>query len=129
MDKNRELITLASKAAEIGPLDFDYSEREGHGFYFGPRLPMPEGVLMGAMWTYWRPLENDGDALRLAIKLRLKIDMDFRIGDRDTIGVGVWIPGDIEYYPPFWMVNCKDIGSATRNTIVRAAASIGEKMP
>lgn len=65
----RERLELAAKAAGLGPLDFDYAEREGHGLYIGPRLPMPTGVVMAAMHRYWRPLADDGDALRLAVAI------------------------------------------------------------
>jgi hypothetical protein len=73
MRTDRELLELAAKAASIGPLDFDYAEREGHGFHMGPRLPMPQGVLMAAMWTYWNPLDDDADALCLAVKCGIDV--------------------------------------------------------
>lgn len=71
--KDRELLELAAKAACIGPLDFDYPEIEGHEFYLVPRLPMPQGVLMAAMHTYWNPLEGDGDAFSLSVSMNIMI--------------------------------------------------------
>ena len=131
-----ELLVLAAKAAGIGPLDFDYAKREGHGFYVGPRLPMPNGVLMAAMYTYWRPLEDDGDALRLAVKLGLAIT-PYPIYSKPKHSVVVkqfdharYLRGEGED------VRCEEIEvhnddalAATRRAIVRAAAAIGEAMP
>lgn len=108
---DKELLELAAKAAEVGPLDFDYPEREGHGFYMGPRLPMPQGVLMAAMWTYWNPLEDDGDALRLAVKLELDIGFIYN----DTLVLNVCEGGGDPYV-------------RTRRAIVRAAAEIGKSL-
>jgi hypothetical protein len=119
----RELLELAAKAAGVGPLDFDYAEREGHGFYMGPRLPMPHGVLMAAMWTYWNPLTDDGDALRLAVKLRLSVSTPhgnyraFAQSQDRQRGV------DANCGDP--SLDITDPLAATRRAIVRAAAEIG----
>jgi len=123
MMTDRELLTLAAKAAGVGPLDFDYAEREGHGMYFGPRLPMPQGVLMAAMWTYWRPLEDDSDALRLAVKLR----MDLLLND-ELLRYSLPAPGKGQHII-FWGAGREDKECLTVNdAIVRAAAAIGESM-
>ena len=121
---DRELIEMAAKAAGIGPLDFDYAGREGHGFYCGPRLPMPQGAVMAAMWTYWRPLEDDGDALRLATKLSIDIEWQEY--------------GGVEAYQRtmegahFCAYEQSELGedpcAAIRRSIVRAAAEIGKNM-
>lgn len=63
---DRELLEMAAKAAGIEGLDFDYAQREGHGLYFGPRLQPASGI-QAMCHRYWRPLEDDGDALRLAL--------------------------------------------------------------
>lgn len=117
--EQRELLELAAKAAGIGPLDFDYAMREGHGFYFGPRLPMPQGVLMAATHTYWTPLTDDGDALRLAVKLNFLIDVD-----RNSTEAGGFGTHGFHAEP-----HGSDPYAATRRAIVRAAAAIakGEK--
>lgn len=112
---DRELLELAAKAAGIGPLDFDYAKREGHGLYFGPRLPMPQGVFMAATYSYWNPLASDADALRLAVKLKISLhhdDLSPTVSARsDTV---TWV--DEGYgVDPF---------AATRRAIVRAAAAI-----
>lgn len=111
-----ELLDLAAKAAGIGPLDWDYSQREGHGLNLGARLPMPTGVLMAAIHTYWSPLTDDGDALRLAVKLGI----DVCFGANYVIARGsVQIPT---------VNNANDPCAATRHAIVRAAAEIGRAM-
>lgn len=67
--------------------------------------------------TYWNPLTDDGDALRLAVKLRLDTLQKFggavfvtnhRLGARELIK--------------------EDPYAATRRAIVRAAADIGNGM-
>lgn len=82
---DRELLELAGKAANVGKLDFDYPSREKHGMYFGPRLPLPEGVLMAAMYVYWNPLESDADAFKLAANLRLLVSPGKHKGDGCTV--------------------------------------------
>lgn len=122
--QDRELLELAAKAAGIGPLDFDYTSREKHSFYFGPRLPIQEGVLVAARHRYWHPLADDGDALRLAVSLGIRIAPEANGGDvaaasatRDFIGqVSVEVHGNDRY-------------AATRRAIVRCAADIGKAMP
>lgn len=70
-------------------------------------------------WLRWNPLEDDGAALRLAVKLR--IDLKFYDGrvvawfDGGLIGTGRIYYGD-------------DPAAATRRAIVRAAAEIGKSM-
>ncbi len=81
------------------------------------------------MEKHWRPLTDDGDALRLAVKLRIAVEYTF---------------GGVEVSAS-WRVNkifagnvVEEIGSlrngdepnaATRRAIVRAAAEIGKAMP
>jgi hypothetical protein len=119
---DRELLEQAAKAAGIAPLDFDYAQREGHGCYLGPRLPMREGVFMAAMWVHWDPLVDDGDALRLAAAL--KIDIEWQ-------STGIGAEPAVEAYR-------SEIDTASycaaeherdyRRAIVRAAAEIGKQL-
>jgi len=74
MNSDKELLELAARAANMGKLDFDYPEREGHGWHMGPRLPMPTGVLMAAMHSYWNPDTDDGDNRRLQVALKISLD-------------------------------------------------------
>jgi len=71
----------------------------------------------------WNPLEDDGDALRLSV--RLKIDLHFA---RDYVqasyanrDVNIMLPHSFSLNEPY--VN--DRNAATRRAIVRAAAEIG----
>lgn len=61
----------------------------------------------------WNPLTDDGDALRLAVKLRIVIDVGSIAAHVYKDGPGVVVPLDPEPY------------AATRRAIVRAAAAIG----
>lgn len=92
---DRELLELAAKAVNSGswhPLTHD----------------TPNGR--------WNPLEDDGDALRLAVKLKIHISGFYDKVTTDT---------DERSF-------CENYGSdeyaATRRAIVRAAASIGDQM-
>lgn len=69
---DRELLKLAAKAAGI-----DHPGGE-HSRYNDGRLWDCNGL------RWWNPLEDDGDALRLAVKLKLTIfqsDLFVRVGD------------------------------------------------
>lgn len=100
---DRELLTLAAKAADIV---LNWSDIEG----VRPRR--------ADTWDLWNPLEDDGDALRLAVKLRIDLEFsDFhveayqRIDDTFHIASEGYAPGS---------------EAATRRAIVRAAASLAK---
>jgi hypothetical protein len=102
MDKqNRELLELAAKAA--GPDVFGEP-----GCYFR-RLPM-------GLVTAWNPLADDGDALRLAVRMAQLFGF-YRMLRAWLIAMATaeGNPGD-----PY---------AATRLAIVQAAAEIGRAMP
>lgn len=65
----------------------------------------------------WNPLTDDGDALRLAVKLRLHVSVF-----ADAIGIGT--PG-YGYIETKWI---DDPYAATSRAIVRAAAELGKAM-
>jgi len=107
---DRELLKLAAKAVDI---DLLAEEWEDGSIYYYYKIP---GDTQG-----WNPLNSDSDALRLAVKLNLSMDLF-----DDAIFVG---------YTP----NCNDCDqvreelnndpyAATRRAIVRAAAEIGRGM-
>ena len=105
MNNDRELLEQAAKAAgykcEIHPLDPE------------PHRP--------AYWIGWNPLTDDGDALRLAVKLNLGI----------SIPVHKTIRADVVCFR-YSLVSVREEGddpyAATRRAIVRAAAEIGRTM-
>jgi|VirMetMinimDraft_7_1064189.scaffolds.fasta_scaffold146394_2 hypothetical protein len=70
----------------------------------------------GTMFNGWNPLENDGDALRLAVWLNfnIKIFEDVAVVD-DVFGSG-WSE-----------IFCGDPYAATRRAITSAAAEIGKE--
>lgn len=100
MKTDKELLELAAKAAgEVLMYDtFGCSDN-------------PERV-----YNYWNPLTNDGDALRLAVKLGIATR---RISNKAMALSSV---GQFDEYCD------RDPYAATRRAIVRAAAAIGEKL-
>ena len=96
---DRELLELAAKAAEI---EITAIVVEGIPHRFGG--------------GYWNPLNDDGDALRLAVKLGLVVNCS-----RPSAG---------EPYKQhaIWLDETCDNGTLTRRAIVRAAAEIGRSM-
>jgi len=108
MMDDRELLELAAKAAgyqvAYGNEWWDTHELQVHG-------------------VGWRPLTDDGDALRLAVKL------DFHVkvinGLAGWTVVDAWVRGlPMESREP----HKGDPYAATRRAIVRAAAEIGKQM-
>ena len=99
---DRELLELAAKAAGATWIDDNWPED----------LP---GLMLdfGKGTTQWNPLTNDGDALRLAVKLEINLSFS------QDCAFGFWIgtPKDGE-----------DLSSHARRAIVRAAAEIGRNM-
>lgn len=99
---DKEMLELAAKAAGYRiDSDFDRLDvRQASG------APAP-----------WRPLDDDGDALRLAVKLHMQVSITTESCRAETLPVlGV-------------RVNDKDEMAATRRAIVKAAAAIGETLP
>jgi hypothetical protein len=94
---DRELLELAAKAAGV---------EGGGGYYWTPT------------GEAWHPLTDDGDALRLAVKLQMNVHLDSNMVDVDPDGVH-WFS---EAYGT-------DPLAATRRAITRAAAEIGQAMP
>ena len=107
---DRELLELAAKA--IG----EKCEQMGSG-KFGLYKPR-----QGYMQAYinWDPLEDDGDALRLAVKLHMCVTS---FTDEQMVGFVVGKDGRNVHEAPGI-----DPYAATRRAIVRAAAEIGRSM-
>jgi hypothetical protein len=112
---DRELLELAAKAA--GDIEvLSYHHQKG--------IQIGTGALR---WVqYWNPLTDDGEALRLAVQLKLEI---YHAWDEVTQAcVGFPKPGkhrqDISYVIESY--DQSSIESATRRAIVRAAAEIGK---
>lgn len=100
---DRELLELAAKAAGMR---YYYASYQKHLHI--EHQHMADGI-------HWNPLTDDGDALRLAVKLRLTVfEASVLTPDGDAVNV---FPGE-----------APDRYAATRRAIVRAAAEIGRNM-
>lgn len=108
MKTDKELLILAAKAAGIVGDMTEYRNRI-------LTQSDPE-------YVYWSPLDDDGDALRLAVDL----DMDISVHcvDKTVSVTTIGNHGLIEYEEN----QGADKHAATRRAIVRAAADIGESM-
>lgn len=99
---DRELLELAAKAAGIAlhswsEIEQGYRREDG---------------------GYFRPLTDDGDALRLAVKLDIP-------PSSESVNGTTWVcRGEIQIFQP----HNGDPYAATRRAIVRAAAAIEEGM-
>lgn len=107
MKTDRELLELAAKAAGItlSPMEISNVEFKGDNHFIGFLADVgqcPRG--------WFNPLTDDGDALRLAVKLNLLYGKVFARSVAESHEDG------------------DDVYAATRRAIVRAAAAIGEAM-
>jgi len=107
---DRELLELAAKAAGL-----EITEKMAD-FYARKRKE--------DRFELWNPLTDDGDALRLAVKLGLQVEIDGH-NKREFVVVRT------SEYNPIEIRQTKNLGAeqATRRAIVRAAAEIGRAMP
>lgn len=132
MKTDRELLELAAKAVGMVVLERPWNADDGWFFcesHGEPAMHFRHATNPHAHTNPWMPLTDDGDVLRLAAKLGLKIDLNYASGSDKKAGIGVWISGDSSIFPTFWTAEAKDINAAARQTIVRAAAEIGRAMP
>ena len=109
---DKELLKLAAKAAgyEVSEsnqginLDFEIFKENENYVYCHHNKP-------------WNPITDDGDALRLAVKLLFEIEMTQDcIAVRHSTGVKIFEAFNNDKY------------TATRRAIVRAAAEIGKRI-
>ncbi|WP_186113893.1 hypothetical protein [Burkholderia gladioli] len=117
---DRELLELAAKAA--GKPDLVFNEGRTNAYYAGSLIYMTGKT----SHQPWNPLNDDGDALRLAVKLRLDIEHGSELDNDRYVYVsrnGIELVRDA--------VGCwEDIeeethrADATRHAITRAAAEI-----
>ena len=134
---DKELLEMAAKAAEFG-------QESKHGPCW-TESEYPRGSKThGALWNYigymdtaelWNPLTDDGDALRLAVKLRIDLSLWLYKNSAEAkthIGAGRGISLTSDNPRPINSHregNGNDPYAATRRAIVRAAAEIGKAMP
>lgn len=107
---DRELLGWAAKAAAIDVGRYDDAA----------------GLNQPNTNFWWNPLADDGDALRLAVRLSIRIyppephlhDYNCNKASTNIFGKG-WFGEEVEGADPY---------AATRRAIVRAAAEIGKAM-
>ena len=106
--EDKELLSLAAKAAGM---TFVYGFDKSPAYKTTPYCDHPDDE------RSWNPLTSDGDALRLAVKLRLHIGLEINC-------VSAW---ESDKFGNFQTENFNAHGEegATRRAIVRAAAKIG----
>jgi len=114
---DKELLTLAAKA--IGGLHQENAKRVGLELVTHETAMSPFWMIDGRHSHHWNPLANDGDAFRLAVKLKLL--------------VAPCATGEVAAASMCHSVECleslaDDSRAATRRAIVRAAARIGLEM-
>lgn len=111
MENERELLELAANAAGIPRYWNDGLEpySSGQGFIVQNRI--------------WNPLTDDGDALRLAVKLRISIMLAETTTDKSEC---CFFDGSNWSY--FENDGISEADAATRRAIVRAASEIGRAM-
>lgn len=114
---DRKLLEMAAKAAGLE----EFSLINGRPAYRFRHSGLQD-------WRPWNPLEDDGDALRLAVRLRLPINYgaadEWGNGGPETLCGQYWDPMDGRYYP-HRQAHDGDALAASRRAIVRAAAEIG----
>lgn len=98
---DKELLELAAKAA-------------------GKPLTYSGGTHWYGKQASWNPLTDDGDALRLAVKLKLDVYM--------SSGLYTWAEYGVAIHKPDKTHKGEDPYAATRRAIVRAAAEIGKEI-
>ena len=110
---DQQLLELAAKAAGYEKIEYHNLK----GSMLDIRYGRDEAIWNGE--DYWNPLVDDCEALRLAVKLGLRIEINTQVlGDTLVIS---------EFYDN---VECHngDPYAATRRAIVKAAAEIGKNM-
>jgi hypothetical protein len=118
---DRELLEAAAKAAGFG------APESGAVCWTESEYP-PRSGKHGALWNYvgyldtaqlWNPLTDDGDALRLAVKLGIAVSC------RNGNAQATYPLADGRFFAPCDEPAGEDPWAATRRVIVRAAAEIG----
>jgi len=104
---DKELLELAARAAGIVGVDGVYPIFRGASQDWNSEH-----------WTEWNPLADDGDALRLAVKLKLQISF----GNRH---VSVFDEAGFVNFQTEVLAH-RGNDAATRRAITRAAAEIGK---
>lgn len=116
---DKELLQLAAKAAGLKCKWFKVKQWSLTG-----RCKICTGTI-NVFGTHhakpWNPLTDDGDALRLAVKLEIDVTHY-----QNSVEAIAWLDGELSDFISEEIATCRI--SATRRAIVRAAAAIGAKL-
>ena len=113
---DRTLLERAARAAGIG-FNNKRTSYPSPALYRGVSGPVDEQ-------GWWNPLTDDGDALRLAVKLNLDILQDPVTSISNGVEVVANEGGDVKVWA--WEERAPDPYAATRRAIVRAAAAMAK---
>ena len=102
---DRELLEMAAKAAGLILMQVPNANQTDADWWSYSNTSKPNTA------KAWNPLIDDGDALRLAVKLGLFNDEDF-----------------FAELKAIWMYSCTDYYAATRRAIVLAAAEMSKSI-
>lgn len=116
---DRQLLEDAAKAAGLR-LTWGEKHKVGEDEIDCTDLPYVLGESPDVGPAYWNPLEDDGDALRLAVKLKMQIW-------RNTGGTVSGMPPSAGFWDRLREPLEPDPYAATRRAIVRAAAAISSQ--
>ena len=108
---DRELLELAARAAGMPP-PYDAND------VFTAWIPGKDPHSEYGHW--WDPLNDDGDALRLAVKLKLDIEFDGSMVNVNYVSSEGWLR---------FVDESIETEDGVRRAIVSAAAEIGRDMP
>ena len=118
---DRKLLELAAKAAglNIKTCRVDGDDTFTH---------LVVGARNTKERTDWNPLADDGDALRLAMKLKMSIEIHYTEGEPDHPWLRIVYTRARRWEHVFADDYLRDPCAATCRAIVRAAAEIGKAM-
>ena len=111
---DRELLEAAAKAVGL-KLIWGEKYKLGDDLIDCSDMPYVSSEETDCADVHWDPLTDDGDALRLAVKLGLKLNVCVTASATQVGGIGTFVEVDFT----------DDPYAATRRAIVRAAAAIG----
>lgn len=112
---DRELLESAARAAGIvGQWELDKAFVQERWYFNVPYDN--QNMLTGFEWN---PLKDDGDAFRLAVKLKMEVDFWYKLHDCSCALANAASKSAKELHN-------NDPYAATRRAIVRAAAEIGK---
>jgi hypothetical protein len=109
---DRELLERAARVAGIAHEGMRERSHEGGGC----------GLRLAGTMTLWNPLTDDGDALRLAVRLRL--DILHNDTQEQDMHIGAYAPHPHHCSAVETMEDESHRPAATRRAIVRAAAAM-----